>query len=96
MLPLGEKLVLALLGVLCQRRVLQVLQVVVLPVHENVGLFGPALELMVVDRFFADGHLVQDVGVEDVVFAERRVLSEDLRVVIKHLFQGLAEHGSLG
>lgn len=68
--PLSEELVLALFSVFDQRGVLQVLQVVFLPVHQNVRLFGPALKHVVMDRLLAQGHLVEDVGVQHIVLTK--------------------------
>ena len=48
-IPLDVKLILALLSIFSQGWVLQMLEVLVIPVHEDVGIFRPALERVVMD-----------------------------------------------
>ena len=69
LLPLRKELILTLLSILDQRLVLQELQVLIFPVHENIWLFGPTLEHMVVNRLSTKRHLIEDIGVKNVVFA---------------------------
>ena len=61
--PLRKELVLALLSILDQSLVLQELEVLVVPVHEDIWLFGPTFEHMVVNWLLAESHLIEDVGV---------------------------------
>lgn len=67
LLPLCVEFILAALSILGQRRVLQVLQIFIFPVHEDVGLTRPGLEHLVVNRLFSELHLVNNVGVQHIV-----------------------------
>jgi len=93
---LVEEVILTFLSIFDECWVLQELQVIVLPIHENVGILRPALEHLVMDRFLAQCELIQDVGIQHVVFAEGYVLAKGLRVIKEHLSKGLTKHGSLG
>ena len=67
LLPLGEELILTFLSIFNKCRVLQILEILILPIHQNVGLLRPRLERLVVDRLFTESDLIEDVSVEDVV-----------------------------
>ena len=44
------------------------------------------------DRFGAQGHLVEDIGVKDVFFTQRVLFAKGLRVLVKYLLEWFAEH----
>ena len=95
LLPLSEELILTFLGVLDERGVLQVLEVLVLPVHQDVGVLWPRLEHLVMNGLFAKRLLIKYVGVQHIVLTETNVLAKRLRMVVEHLLERLAKHGPL-
>ena len=68
LLPLRKELILTFFSVFDQRGVLQVLEVLLLPIHEDVWLFRPCLEHLIMNGLLAKRLLVQDVGVQYIVF----------------------------
>ena len=65
-----HKLIKTFLCILYKGWVLEPFKILIIPIHKNVRLFRQYLKIGIIEGVFFEGHLVEEKGIENIIFTK--------------------------